>query len=98
MYKYKLTVFLRLLYAFQIKCEKEGKYGEAKLAQDKIEEIKTKEILRQENNIVSFQQEELEQVEIAQREQFVEFNKVWDNYMADYEATALASLEKLKVT
>ena len=80
-----------------MKCETEGKYGEAKLAQEKIEDIKIKEILRQENSIRSFQEEELAQVENAQKEQFLEFNKVWDNYMSEYEATALSSLEKLKV-
>jgi hypothetical protein len=62
-----------------------------------MDEIKLKEILRQENNIRSFQEEELAQVENAQREQFIEFNKVWDTYMTEYEATALTSLEKLKV-
>jgi len=92
----KVIEFIRLLFAFQGKCEAEGKYGEAKLAQQKIEEIKLKEILRQENNIKSFQEEELAQVENAQKEQFIEFNRVWDNYMADYEATALESLDKLK--
>jgi len=86
-----------LLYAFQAKCETEGKYGEAKLAQQKIEDIKAKEMVRQENNIKAFQEEELIQVENAQKEQFIEFNKVWDNYMAEYEVTALDSLEKLKV-
>lgn len=62
-----------------------------------MDEIKLKEILRQENNIRSFQEEELAQVENAQREQFIEFNKVWDTYMTEYESTALTSLEKLKV-
>jgi len=92
----KVIEFIKLLYAFQLKCEKEGKYGEAQLAKEKIEDIKAKEILRQENNIRSFQEEEMAQVENAQKDQFIEFNKVWDSYMADYEATALASLEKLK--
>jgi len=92
----KVTEFIKLLYAFQAKCETEGKYGEAKLAQQKIEDIKAKEMVRQENNIKAFQEEELIQVENAQKEQFIEFNKVWDNYMAEYEVTALDSLEKLK--
>jgi hypothetical protein len=85
-----------LLNAFQKKCEKEGKYGEAKLAQDKIEETKLQEILRQENKIRQFQDEELAQVEAAQQAQLEEFNKVWDKYMTDYEEKALESLEKLK--
>lgn len=85
-----------MLHAFQKKCEKEGKYGEAKLAQDKIEETKLQEILRQENKIRQFQDEELAQVEAAQQAQLEEFNKVWDKYMTDYEEKALESLEKLK--
>jgi len=92
----KVLEFIKLLYAFQKKCEKEGKYGEAKLAQEKMEEIKLKEILRQENNIRSFQEEELAQVEQAQKEQYEEFSKVWDKYMTEYEAKALDSLDKLK--
>jgi hypothetical protein len=35
-------------------------------------------------------------VENAQRQQFLEFSQAWDNYMADYEATAYLSLEKLR--
>jgi len=92
----KVIEFIKLLYGFIEKCEVEGKYGEAKLALQKIEDIKTKEMVRQENNIRAFQEEELAQVENAQQEQFIEFNRVWDNYMADYEKTALDSLEKLK--
>ena len=42
------------------------------------------------------QEQELMTVENAQRTQFKEFSKAWDNYMADYEATAYLSLEKLK--
>jgi hypothetical protein len=85
-----------LLYEYQKKCEAEGKYSEAKMAKEKIEEVKIKEILRQENYIKSFQEQELAQVEHAQKMQFIEFTKAWDDYMADYEATAYMSLEKLK--
>lgn len=42
------------------------------------------------------QQEELEQIEKTQKEQFLEFSKSWDKYMADYEEAAYVSLEKLK--
>lgn len=92
----KVLEFIKLLYAFQKKCEKEGKYGEAKLAQEKMDETKLTEILRQENKMRAFQEEELAQLENAQRDQFTEFDKVWDKYMADYDEKALDSLEKLK--
>jgi hypothetical protein len=35
-------------------------------------------------------------VEEAQRLQFSEFAQAWDRYMADYEATAFESVERLK--
>lgn len=62
-----------------------------------MEEIKIKETIRQQNQIRFIQEEELLQVENAQKQQFIEFTNAWDNYMADYEATAYMSLEKLKV-
>jgi hypothetical protein len=42
------------------------------------------------------QEQELLTIENAQKAQFIEFSQAWDNYMADYEATAYLSLEKLK--
>ena len=42
------------------------------------------------------QQQELLAVEEAQRLQFGEFSAAWDRYMADYEATAFESVERLK--
>ena len=89
---------LRLLTEYIQKCEIEGNYPEAKKARSKMEEIKIKETIRQQNQIRFIQEEELLQVENAQKQQFIEFTNAWDNYMADYEATAYMSLEKLKVT
>ena len=43
------------------------------------------------------QEQELLTVESAQRAQFAEFSKAWDEYMTDYETTAYLSLEKMKV-
>lgn len=85
------------MFEYQKKCEQEGKYADAKASKEKIEEVKIKETLRQEHYIKSFQEDELAQVEHAQKLQFIEFTKAWDEYMADYEATAYMSLEKLKV-
>jgi len=39
---------------------------------------------------------EMSEVEDAQRQQFIGFSNAWDKYMADYEATAYMSLERLK--
>ena len=40
----------------------------------------------------------MQNIEAAQKAQFLEFSQAWDNYMSDYEATAYLSLEKLKVS
>jgi hypothetical protein len=53
--------------------------------------------MRQVNNVKASQEHELQAIEEAQKAQFVEFSEAWDKYMNDYEATALKSLEKLKV-
>ncbi|EAS05998.2 EF hand protein (macronuclear) [Tetrahymena thermophila SB210] len=92
----KVVEFLRLLDEYRKKCENDGNYSEAKKAHLKILEIKQKEQLRQKNNLRFMQEEELVNIEQLQKNQFEEFTKAWDNYMAEYEATAYLSLEKLK--
>eukprot|EP00357_Protocruzia_adherens_P018499 CAMPEP_0115023004 /NCGR_PEP_ID=MMETSP0216-20121206/32036_1 /TAXON_ID=223996 /ORGANISM="Protocruzia adherens, Strain Boccale" /LENGTH=425 /DNA_ID=CAMNT_0002396093 /DNA_START=60 /DNA_END=1337 /DNA_ORIENTATION=+ len=92
----KVVDFLKLLEEYRRKCEREGNYAEAKRARKKYEDLKKKECNRQANNIRSAQQQELHAIQEAQRSQFVEFSRAWDNYMSDYEATAYMSLEKLK--
>lgn len=92
----KVIDFLKLLDDYRKKCEKEGQFSEAKRARKKFEDLKEKEILRQQNNMRSAQEQELLTVENAQKAQFIEFSQAWDNYMSDYEATAYLSLEKLK--
>ena len=42
------------------------------------------------------QERELVQIENSQKVQFFEFSQAWDTFMADYEATAYLSLDKLK--
>jgi len=86
-----------VLYAHQRFCENDGRYSEAEMAVHKIEHIKAKEIERHQKNIKAFQEQELMQVDNAQNLQFIEFNKTWDEYMAEFEATAEQSLQKLKV-
>merc|ERR1719315_316184 len=38
----------------------------------------------------------MNEVEQAQKQQFLGFSAAWDKYMADYESTAYMSLERLK--
>jgi len=92
----KVIDFLKLLEEYRKKCESEGDYAEAKKARAKFDELKKKESIRQQNNIRSMQDQELHSIESAQKTQITQFNKAWDTYMADYEATAYLSLEKLR--
>ena len=92
----KVIDFLRLLEEYRRKCEMEQNYQEAKKARGKFDELLKKETIRQKNTIRAAQEQELQDIEAAQKAQFLEFSQAWDNYMSDYEATAYLSLEKLK--
>ena len=94
----KVLDFLRLLEEYRRKCEEQGNYAEARKARAKFDELLLKETQRQKNNIRAAQEQELQNIEAAQKAQFLEFSQAWDNYMSDYEATAYLSLEKLKVS
>jgi len=77
-------------------CETNNDYAEARCARAKYEDIRAKEEERQKRLVQQAQLHELTEVEIAQKQQFLEFSSAWDRYMADYESTAYMSLERLK--
>lgn len=87
----------RVLYAHQKRCEVEGRYSDAQQAKDKIEQIKVKEIERHQNNVKTYQEQELMHVENAQKQQFIEFTKTWDEYMREFDLAAQDSLNRLRV-
>lgn len=73
---------LKRLNAYKKQCESNGEYVE--------------EEERQRRLVDQAQQQEMMEVEQAQRAQFLGFSNAWDKYMADYESTAYMSLERLK--
>eukprot|EP00929_Paragymnodinium_shiwhaense_P022188 TRINITY_DN1423_c0_g3_i1.p1 TRINITY_DN1423_c0_g3~~TRINITY_DN1423_c0_g3_i1.p1 ORF type:complete len:422 (+),score=132.17 TRINITY_DN1423_c0_g3_i1:118-1383(+) len=87
---------LKRLHAYRKKCEENGEYVEAQKARRKYEELRTKEEDRQRRLVEQAQQHEMNEVEQAQKQQFLGFSAAWDKYMADYESTAYMSLERLK--
>merc|ERR1719221_1651284 len=87
---------LKRLHAYRKKCEANGEYVEAQKARRKYEELRTKEEERQRRLVDQAQQHEMNEVEQAQKQQFLGFSAAWDKYMADYESTAYMSLERLK--
>mmetsp|Transcript_9780 Transcript_9780/g.16465 ORF Transcript_9780/g.16465 Transcript_9780/m.16465 type:complete len:86 (+) Transcript_9780:506-763(+) len=70
----KVLDFLRLLEEYRKKCEIEGNYQEAKKARGKFDELLKKETIRQKNNIRAAQEQELQNIEAAQKAQFLEFS------------------------
>eukprot|EP00931_Biecheleriopsis_adriatica_P089140 TRINITY_DN63316_c0_g1_i1.p1 TRINITY_DN63316_c0_g1~~TRINITY_DN63316_c0_g1_i1.p1 ORF type:complete len:451 (+),score=116.78 TRINITY_DN63316_c0_g1_i1:104-1354(+) len=87
---------LKRLHSYRKQCEGNGEYVEAQKARKKYEELRAKEEERQRRLVDQAQQLEMGEVEGAQRSQFLGFSNAWDKYMADYEATAYMSLERLK--
>ena len=87
---------LKRLNAYRKQCESHGEYVEAQKARKKYEELRAKEEERQRRLVDQAQQQEMMEVEQAQRAQFLGFSNAWDKYMADYESTAYMSLERLK--
>ena len=63
----KVLDFLRLLEEYRKKCEIEGNYQEAKKARGKFDELLRKETIRQKNNIRAAQEQELQNIEAAQK-------------------------------
>jgi len=63
----KVLDFLRLLEEYRRKCEDEDNYGEARKARAKFDELLKKETARQRNNIRAAQEQELLNIEAAQK-------------------------------
>mmetsp|Transcript_23396 Transcript_23396/g.59798 ORF Transcript_23396/g.59798 Transcript_23396/m.59798 type:complete len:408 (+) Transcript_23396:77-1300(+) len=87
---------LKRLHAYRKRCESNGEYVEAQKARRKYEELRAKEEERQRRLVLQAQGHEMNEVEQAQKQQFLGFSAAWDKYMADYESTAYMSLERLK--
>ena len=67
------------------------------MAKQKHDDLKRRETIRHVNIIKTAQDSELKAIQEAQKAQFVEFSQAWDKYMTEYEATALKSIDTLKV-
>jgi hypothetical protein len=92
----RVVKLIKKLNNFFRTCEKNKQFGEAKNVKSKLEKLKKKELKRQKDYLRANQEKELISIENSQKMQFYEFSQAWDTFMADYEATAYLSLEKLK--
>ena len=82
--------------SLRVHAESVGDYGKAKMMKLKFEEFSKAEQQRQEQNMRLAQENELLNIENAQKLQFQEFSEAWDKYMRDYEGTAFEMIEQLK--
>jgi len=77
--------FLQILEEHRKNCEKQGKYVEAEIAKNRLEELRLHEENRRREAMRSRQIAERLGVEEAHMLEFQQFNVVWDKKMRDYE-------------
>ncbi|KAH9131383.1 hypothetical protein AeNC1_019676 [Aphanomyces euteiches] len=77
--------FLQILEEHRKNCEKQGKYVEAEIAKNRLEELKVHEENRRKEAMRSRQIAERLGVEEAHMLEFQQFNVVWDKKMEEYE-------------
>jgi len=65
---------------YKKQCELMGEYVEARKAKIKLDQIRQGEEVRQQSLVTQAQEHEMTQVELAQKQQFLEFSAAWDRY------------------
>lgn len=80
--------FIEILDQHRKKCEKEGKYVEAEMAKNRINEIKAQEVQKSRDNLRSKQLSERLEVEEAHMLEFNQFNQLWDKKMQEFQQNA----------
>ena len=76
--------FLSILEEHRKNCERQGKYVEAEIAKNRLEELKLHEYNRRKEAMRSRQIAERLGVEEAHMLEFQQFNHIWDQKMAEY--------------
>lgn len=88
--------FLDILEEHRKNCENEGKYVEAEIAKNRLEELKLHEENRRVEALRSRQIAERLGVEEAHMLEFQQFNQKWDKKMEEYERNATQLVENAK--
>jgi len=88
--------FLQILEEHRKNCERQGKYVEAEIAKNRLEELKLHEENRRKEAMRSRQIAERLGVEEAHMLEFQQFNIVWDKKMAEYEEHADELVEAMR--
>ena len=82
--------FLSILEEHRKNCERQGKYVEAEIAKNRLEELKLHEYNRRKEAMRSRQIAERLGVEEAHMLEFQQFNHIWDQKMAEYVPCSVA--------
>ena len=88
--------FLQILEEHRKNCERQGKYVEAEIAKNRLEELKLHEENRRKEAMRSRQIAERLGVEEAHMLEFQQFNIVWDKKMQQYEDHADELVEAMQ--
>jgi len=88
--------FLEILEEHRKNCERQGKYVEAEIAKNRLDELKLHEENRRREAMRSRQIAERLGVEEAHMLEFQQFNLIWDKKMAEYELHAEELVEAMK--
>jgi len=88
--------FLQILEEHRKNCERQGKYVEAEIAKNRLEELKLHEENRRKEAMRSRQLAERLGVEEAHMLEYQQFNMDWDRKMGDYELRASEIVETMR--
>jgi len=90
--------FLQILEEHRKNCERQGKYVEAEIAKNRLEELREHEENRRREAMRSRQIAERLGVEEAHMLEFQQFNTLWDKRMAEFEQKSYDLDEAMRVT
>ena len=88
--------FLEILEEHRKACERQGKYVEAEIAKNRLDELKLHEENRRREAMRSRQIAERLGVEEAHMLEFQQFNMIWDKKFTDYETHAQNLMDAMK--
>jgi hypothetical protein len=88
--------FLQILEEHRRNCEKQGKYVEAEIAKNRLEELREHEENRRREAMRSRQIAERLGVEEAHMLEFQQFNALWDKRMAEFEQKSADLLQAMR--
>jgi len=95
-----LDQFIQVLEEHRKQCENEGKYVEAEMAKNRINELKQQQSQREMEQLLYDQAQEREEIERAHIQEYQQFNQQWDQTLNDIEQQdqeAVAALEEKHV-